>query len=96
MHVEELGSHMRPTGGPGDPITGEQLVETGIAIGIDDGESSSDAPADSLRRGRVNSRTAPLAGGTAKRPLIANISIVLVLPMHGASAGTGVSSYSGE
>jgi hypothetical protein len=27
---------MRPAAGFGDPVAGEQLVETGIAIGMDD------------------------------------------------------------
>jgi hypothetical protein len=27
---------VRPTGGLGDPVAGEQLVEPGIAVGVDD------------------------------------------------------------
>src|SRR5260370_23169848 len=36
MNIEELSSHMGPAGRLDDPSTGEQLVEPGIAIGMDD------------------------------------------------------------
>jgi hypothetical protein len=35
VHVKELTPHMRPTAGLGDVATDEQLVEPGIAIGVD-------------------------------------------------------------
>jgi hypothetical protein len=36
MHVEELSSYMRPTGRLGDAVAGEQFVEPGIPVGMDD------------------------------------------------------------
>jgi hypothetical protein len=55
---------MHPTGGFGDPIAGEQRVEPGIAIGMDDAAKipSSDALVDALPCGRVICKTAPPAG----------------------------------
>ena len=35
MHLEEFAPHMRPAGGLDDAVAGEQLVEPGVAIGID-------------------------------------------------------------
>ena len=36
MDIEEFAPDMGPTGGFGDPVAGEQLVEPGIAVGMDD------------------------------------------------------------
>src|SRR5216684_982566 len=36
MNIEELSPHMGPAGRLDDPSTGEQLVEPGIAISVDD------------------------------------------------------------
>ena len=36
MDVEEFAADMGPAGGLGDPVAGEQLVEPGIAVGVDD------------------------------------------------------------
>ena len=36
MDIEEFAPDMRPAGGLGDPVAGEQLVEPGIAVGMDD------------------------------------------------------------
>ena len=36
MDVEELAPDMRPAGSLGDPVAGEQLVEAGITVGVDD------------------------------------------------------------
>ena len=35
VHVEELSSYMRPTGCLGDAVAGEQLIEPGITVGMD-------------------------------------------------------------
>ena len=36
MNIEEFAPHMRPAGGLDNPSAGEQLVEPGIAIGVND------------------------------------------------------------
>jgi hypothetical protein len=36
VDIEEFSSNMSPTAGFGDPVAGEQLVESGIALGMDD------------------------------------------------------------
>ena len=36
MNIEELSPHMGPAGGLGDLPTGEQLVEPGIPVGVND------------------------------------------------------------
>jgi hypothetical protein len=36
MNVEELAPHMGPAGRFGDAVAGVQLIETGVAIGVDD------------------------------------------------------------
>ena len=35
MNIEEFAPHMRPTGGLDDPAAGEQLIEPGISVGVD-------------------------------------------------------------
>ena len=74
VDIEEFAPHMRPTGGFGDPVAGEQFVEPGIAVGMDD--------AGELLQ--VGSRVLALAVGrvteqrcrrprTSERPLVADI-----------------------
>lgn len=95
---------MGPAGGLSDPVAGEQPVEPGIAVSVDD-------PLEvlqmrlwvlALRVGRIAEHRRRQTG-TGKRQLVANIEPalakagvhnrpVLVLPVPGANTGTGVSS----
>ena len=74
MDVEELAPDMGPTGGFGDPVAGEQLVEPGIAVGMDDAgellQVSSRMLAFAVLRVTEQRRRRPPTG---ERPLIANI-----------------------
>ena len=36
VNIEEFAPHMRPAGGLDNPSAGEQLVEPGIAVGVND------------------------------------------------------------
>ena len=36
MDIEEFAPHMRPAAGLDNPTAGEQFVEPGIAVGVDD------------------------------------------------------------
>ena len=96
MNIEEFAPHMRPAGGLDNPSAGEQLVEPGIAVGVND---ATEVLQMGLRMlafaiGRVEEQSGrrPRAG---KRPLIANIGPQPAgLGLAGAwrQTGTGVSS----
>src|SRR3954453_17444519 len=74
MHVEELAADMRPTGRFGDAAAGEQLVEPGIAVPMDDTAKVLQAIPRMLplavRRIEEQRRRWPLAG---KGTLVANV-----------------------
>jgi len=74
MDVEELAPDMGPAGGFGDPVAGEQLVEPGITVGVDDAAEVFEMAlrVRTLAVGRVEEqrRRRPLAG---ERPLVADI-----------------------
>ena len=36
MNIKEFAPHMRPAAGLDDPTAGEQFIEPGIAVGVDD------------------------------------------------------------
>jgi hypothetical protein len=36
VDVKEFAAHMRPAAGLDDPAAGEQLIEPGVAVGVDD------------------------------------------------------------
>jgi hypothetical protein len=36
VDIKEFAPHMRPAGGLDNPIAGEQLIEPGVAIGVND------------------------------------------------------------
>src|SRR5260221_9342362 len=57
---------MGPAGGLGDPSTGEQLIEPGISVGVDDPTKVSGAPADARPCGPASRRTAPPAVATRR------------------------------
>src|SRR6266581_5672247 len=95
---------MRPAAGFDDPSAGEQFVETGIAVGVDDAAKVVQMGPwmFALAVGRVEEqgRRRPRIG---KRPFVAHVEPalakagvhnrpVLVLPVPGANTGTGVSS----
>ena len=74
MHVEELAPDVGPAGGLDDAVPGEQLVEPGIAVGMD----------RAAERLQMGSRMLTLAvrrveeqrcrwAGAGERPLIANV-----------------------
>lgn len=86
MHVEGHAPNRRF----GDPIAGEQRVEPGITIGMDDAAKipSSGATVDALPCGRVISKTAPPAGTgkTAARREQRSIVLLLPVPVAGVSS----------
>jgi hypothetical protein len=74
VHVKELASHMRPAGSLGDAVAGEQLVESGVAIGMDHtaevAEMGSWVLAFAVRRVKEQRRRWPLA---VERTFVTNI-----------------------
>src|ERR1700676_4213456 len=74
VYIEELTPDVSPTAGFGDTIAGKQLVESGIAIGMDHaGEPLQVRPRVlALAIGRVEEqcRRRPVSG---KSPLVANV-----------------------
>ncbi len=74
VHIEELAPDMGPAGGLGDPIAGEQLVEPGIAVGVNDAaEVFQVRPrvfALAVRRVEEQHRRRPRPG---ERPLVAHV-----------------------
>ena len=74
MDVEEFATDMGPASGLGDPVAGEQPVEPGIAVGMDD---AAEVPQMrlwvlALAIGRVEEHRRRRAGA-GERPLVANI-----------------------
>lgn len=95
---------MRPAGGLDNPSAGEQLVEPGITVGVNDAAELRQMGlgmfALTVRRIAEQSRRRPRTG---KGPLVSDVEPalakagvdsrpVLVLPVPGARTGTGVSS----
>ncbi len=74
MDVEELAADMRPAGRLGDPVAGEQLIEAGITVGVDDAAEVLQmllrVLALAVRRIEEQRRRRACAG---ERPLVADI-----------------------
>ena len=74
MDVEELASDVRPAGGLGDAVAGEQLLEASIAVGMDDAAEVLQMRLRvlALAVGRVEEQRCrrPRAG---ERPLVADV-----------------------
>src|SRR5262249_26793331 len=88
--------HMRPTASLGNPVASEQLVEAGIAVSVNDAREFLQMGARmlALAIGRV-AEQCRRRSRTAERPFVTHIHHnrpVFVLPLPGASTGTGVSS----
>src|SRR5260221_3642075 len=76
MDAEEVAPHMAPTGNPGHPADPEELIEPGIAVGLQDAVEAAEMPARVLapavgavaiehrRRGVAG----PRAGGSWHKP----------------------------
>ena len=104
MNVKEFAPHMRPAAGFDDPAAGKQLIEPGIAVSVDDAaevlQMRLRMRAFAIGRVKEQGGRRPRPG---KRPFVADVEPalakagvhsrpVLVLPVPGASTGTGVSS----
>jgi hypothetical protein len=75
VHVEEFAPNMGPAGGLGDLPAGEQLVEPGVPVGVDDAAEAFEVGprvfALAVRRVEEQCRRWT---GTGEGPLIANVS----------------------
>ena len=75
MDVKEFAAHMRPAAGLDDPAAGEQFIEPGIAVGMDDAAELLQMRlrmlAFAVGRVEEQGRRLPRA---AEWPLIANVS----------------------
>ena len=74
MNIEEFAPHMRPAGGLDNPSAGEQLVEPGIAVGVNDAAEVRQMGlwmfALAVRRIAEQSRRRPRTG---KGPLVSDV-----------------------